>query len=380
MVVRPSPWIRRDVSPLELFFDLVFVFAVGQLSHHLVGHLGWRGAGETVVMLVAVLGVWAFTSFEVTLLDVERTGTKAVTVGVMGLGFFMNAGITRAFTDNPWLFVVTMELALVVPSAYAAAAAPSRELRLHFVRVLAWVGTALPFWLVGAAVEPRARLWSWAAAAVLDVVGTWSAHPMPGRVTRTARLPFDAEHMLERMRLLLIILLGETVLALGRAVSEEPSDGLLLALALAVFIALVCLWAIYFGRAEQLVVRHVAGADDPIRAVHRGINVLYGVFGGLVLTSVGSELVLARAHDARAGVAGVLVLVGPMTYVLSQAVYFRLETGGGWQPRVLGGAALGVAALVAYWVPAYAAVTLLVMCLLALTAYLMREPQPAAYG
>jgi low temperature requirement protein LtrA len=55
---------------------LVFVLAVGRLTHHLIEHLTWRGAAETLVMLVAVSGVWAFTTFEVTLLDVERRARR----------------------------------------------------------------------------------------------------------------------------------------------------------------------------------------------------------------------------------------------------------------------------------------------------------------
>jgi hypothetical protein len=59
-----APDQRYEVTPLELFFNLVFVFAVSQLSHHFLEHLTWRGAAETLVMLIAVFGVWAYTSFE----------------------------------------------------------------------------------------------------------------------------------------------------------------------------------------------------------------------------------------------------------------------------------------------------------------------------
>jgi low temperature requirement protein LtrA len=64
---------KDEVSPLELFFDLVFVFAVSQLSHHLLEHLTWRGAAETLVMLIAVFSVWSYTSFEATVLHVGRS-------------------------------------------------------------------------------------------------------------------------------------------------------------------------------------------------------------------------------------------------------------------------------------------------------------------
>ncbi|MEV0081941.1 low temperature requirement protein A [Saccharopolyspora sp. NPDC050642] len=119
--------------------------------------------------------------------------------------------------------------------------------------------------------RPDLRIWCWAAAALIDLFGTWTAHPAPGRTTRTERLPFDAEHVLGRMLLFLIILLGETVLTLGRAVSAHHSDPL------TPLMALVGLLTIYFGRAEQLAASHAAATEGPIRSVHLGINVIYGV-------------------------------------------------------------------------------------------------------
>lgn len=372
MKVREARAASREVSPLELFFDLVFVLAIGQLTHQLVTHLTWRGAAETLVTLVAVCGVWTFTSFEVTLLDIERTGTRLVTVMVMIFGLFMNAGITHAFDDSPWLFVVPMLAALVGPGCYAALTSPSRELRRHFSRVLIWIAASTPFWVIGGARSPGDRIWWWAVAACIDLVGTWTAHPLPGRTIRTQHLPFDADHMLERMRLFLIILLGETVLALGRAISDHHSDTLTLALALGGFVALLCLWAVYFGRDEHLVVSHLATADDPIGIVHVGINVVYGVVAGLVMLAAGSELVLAHAHDQRAGAAGALVLLGPVVYLLAQAIYFRVGPGTAWVPRVLGAALLAAGAAPAYWLPPYAVVVLLAVILVALAVHFSR--------
>lgn len=331
MHIRQVPGLHRAVSPLELFFDLVFVLAVGQLTHHLITHLSWHGAAETLVALIGVCGVWAFTTFEVTMLDIERTGTQLVTITVMGLGLFMNAGIANAFGDSPWLFVVPMLLALVGPGIYAAATAPSPELRRHFVHVLIWFAVSSPLWLAGAALEGDLRLWCWAAAACIDLVGTWTAHPVPSGAIHTRRLPFDADHILERMRLFLIILLGETVLTLGRVISAHHSDLLTLVLALGCFVALVCLWVIYFRRAEKLVEDHLSSTEDPIGAAHLGINAIYAVVAGLVVFAAGSELVLAHAHDPESGTAGVLILAGPAIYLIAQAVYFHRTTGSGWR-------------------------------------------------
>lgn len=84
---------KEEVSPLELFFDLVFVFALSQLSHHLLDNLTWRGVTETLVLLVAVFTVWSYTSFEATLLQVSQTQTRWVMLAVMLLGLFMNSSL-----------------------------------------------------------------------------------------------------------------------------------------------------------------------------------------------------------------------------------------------------------------------------------------------
>lgn len=380
MMVREVRSTHREVSPLELFFDLVFVLAIGQLTHHLVDHLTWGGAAETLVALVAVCGVWAFTTFEVTLLDIERTGTRVVTITVMGLGLFMNAGIGHAYDDSPWLFVVPMLLALNGPAICAAATAPTPLRRRHFLHVLIWFAVSAPFWVAGAALDTQWRMWCSAVAALIDLVGTWTAHPVPGGAIRTQQLPFDAEHMLERMRLFLIILLGETVLTLGRVIAAHHSDALTLVLAAGCFVALVCLWAVYFGRAEQLAESHIAATENPIRSVHIGINVIYGVVTGLVMFAAGSETVLAHTGAARPGVGGVLMLAGPAIYLLAHAFYFRITTGTGWIPRAVGAAVLGLAAIAAFWLPAYAVVVALVLILLVLAVHLNREPhdEPAA--
>jgi hypothetical protein len=74
---------------------------------------------------------------------------------------------------------------------------------------------------------------------------------------------------------------------------------------------------VYFGRAEQQVLSRTSDTADPIHSVRIAINVIYGVVVGLVMLAAGIEIVLAHLHDANAGVPGVLVLAGPMTYLLS---------------------------------------------------------------
>ncbi|CAL9348389.1 low temperature requirement protein A [Streptomyces albus] len=125
MSTEPLARLRRAISPLELFFDLVFVFAVGQLAAHLHEELSWRGAAETAVMLVAVMSTWALTSFDATFLDIERLRTRQLVLVVMALGLFMNAQIPHAFDDRPWAFAVPLVAIVLLTDITAAVSAPT---------------------------------------------------------------------------------------------------------------------------------------------------------------------------------------------------------------------------------------------------------------
>jgi low temperature requirement protein LtrA len=91
---------KYEVTPLELFFDLVFAFAVSQLSEHLLIHLSWRGAAETLVMLLAVFAAWFTTSWSATMIRADESRTRWLVLSVMLLGLFINASVTRAFTTS----------------------------------------------------------------------------------------------------------------------------------------------------------------------------------------------------------------------------------------------------------------------------------------
>jgi low temperature requirement protein LtrA len=97
---------KYEVTPLELFFDLVFVFAVSQLSHHWLEHLTWRGAADVLVMLLPILTVWSYTSWAATMIPADRSKTLWMVLSVMLLGLFINASVTTAFTSSGWPFVI----------------------------------------------------------------------------------------------------------------------------------------------------------------------------------------------------------------------------------------------------------------------------------
>jgi low temperature requirement protein LtrA len=316
----------REVAPVELFFDLVFVFAVSQLSQHLLSSPTWRGAAETVVLLGAVFGVWAYTSFETTVLGVDRRRAQPALLVVMFLGLVMNAAIGHSFEDGAWTFVVPLLACQFGYAALTMRTATAGAFREHFGRVLVWFGVTAPLWLVGGVVAPHARLWWWGGAALIDLAGTWLAHPLPRRAMHSDRLPFDAPHMVERLRLFLIIALGEAVLTTGAAVAKEPTRLPTVLTGLGCLAGVVALWAVFFGGSNTLVRAHLDETTDPVRSARLGLNGMYVVLAGLIALAVGNELVIAHPTEPGSWTTSLLMFGGPLLYLGAQNWYLARTT------------------------------------------------------
>lgn len=373
----------REVVPVELFFDLVFVFALSQLSQHLLVTLSWHGAAQTAVLLCAVFGVWAYTSFQATVLGPERKGVQAALLAVMFPVLIMNASIGDAFTDGGWVFVAPLLACQFGYGTLTLRTAPVAGLREHFGRMLVWFTGTAPLWLVGAAVAPGPRLAWWGAAAAVDLAGTWLAHPVPGRVLRSDRWPFDAAHMVERLRLFLIIALGEAVVTTGTAIAASPTHLSTVLAGLGGLAAVVALWAVYFGGANPLVRAHLDRTGDPIRSARLSLNGGYVVLAGLIALAVGNELVIGHPGQAGSWRLGVLLFGGPLLYLIAQNWYLARTSAQTFRWLWITYAALFIGAIVARALPAWASLILLLTILGGTVAGILRaadDPKaPAAH-
>src|SRR6476646_5015763 len=100
-----APGAERVVTPLELFFDLVYVFAIAQLSHHLVEHVDLRTGAETVILALAVVYAWYMTAWGANWLDPEQLPVRLLLVVLMFASLLMSVAIGDAFDERGWLFV-----------------------------------------------------------------------------------------------------------------------------------------------------------------------------------------------------------------------------------------------------------------------------------
>ncbi len=342
---------KYEVTPLELFFDLVFAFALSQLSGHLLTHLSWRGAAETLVMLLAIFAVWFTTSWSATIIRADQSRTRWLMLSVMLLGLFMNASVTRAFTFSGRAFVIPLLLIQVGRTIWTLLNSTNAVLRDHYFRTLLWVIATTPLWIAGAAVSVEARLLWWALAAGIDQIGRWLAHPVPRRRLRSENVEFDASHMLERCRLFILIALGETVLTTGTAITAASMTLMTLATGTFALAGTVALWALIFGRSHRLIIRHLEKTSDPIRASRHAVNALMVMVAGLIAVAVANKEVIARPQGHTSIALSLLLAGGPILFVAAQGWYLWLVPNVRSRLHAIGGGALLLVGLAALAVP-----------------------------
>jgi low temperature requirement protein LtrA len=367
-VVRPREE-ARAVTPLELFFDLVYVFTISQLAHNLFEHVDARGMVETIVLTLAVMYAWFMTVWTSNWLDGERQPVRLLLLGLMFASLLMSTSVSEAFGDRAGLFVIGYLSIQIGRTVFAVWAFRGHRLHMHFVNALVWeIGTA-PIWIAGIAVEGDVRLALWAAAVLITYAGVIAGHPLPGR-----KSPFSsdsqiyAEHLLERFRLFFLIALGETVLTIGNAFADQPlQPDRLLVLAVA-FTGTVALWWCYFHRAEDIGLKAAEGAADASRIVGLGNYTLILMVIGIIAIAVGDELAIVNPHDPNTLNTAVLIFGGPAIFLLSQLGYMRRATGRMQRFRFLACIALFILALATAPLGLLAAVTASSATLLAVAA------------
>lgn len=356
--IHDIPEQKYEVTPVELLFDLVFAFALSELSQHLLTHLSWRGAAETLVMLLAIFAVWFTTSWSATMIRADQSRTRWLVLAVMLIGLFMNASVTMAFTTSGWAFVIPLLLIQLGRTIWTLVNSTNAVLRDHYYRTLLWVIATTPLWIAGAAVNAETRLLWWALAVGIDQIGRWVAHPIPGRRLRSEKVEFDADHMLERCRMFLLIALGETVVTTGMAISESTITVMTLATGTFALVGTVALWALSFGRSHRLILRHLEKTSDPIRTSRHAVNALMVMVAGLIAMAVANKEVIARPHGHTSLELSLLLGGGPILFLAAQGWYLWTAPSVRSQLHAIGGGALLLVGLATLAVPPYVALFL----------------------
>ncbi|PMW96022.1 hypothetical protein C1X59_25235 [Pseudomonas sp. FW215-R2] len=312
------------VGMVELFFDLVFVFAVTQLSHTLLAHLSIEGAVHVALLMVAVWWVWIFTSWITNWLDPEKLPVRLGLFGLMIAGLLLSSSIPKAFTERGLMFAAAFVFMQVGRTLFAIWAVRGESLNMtrNFQRILAWLTLSGVFWIGGAFVEGEQRLFCWALALLIELISPSLYFWVPG-LGRSSLSDWNVEgnHMAERCALFVIIALGESLLVTGATFAElTPGRDGLLAFLVAV-LGSIAMWWVYFDSGAERAHHRIAHSADPGRQARIAYTYLHVlIVAGVIVSAVADELVLV--HPDHASDAGIVVIVaGPWLFLLGNALF-----------------------------------------------------------
>ena len=252
----------------ELFFDLVYVFAVTQLSHQLLHHLTFNGVAQTLVLWFAVWLGWQYTCWVTNWFDPETFQIRGMLFCTMLLGLLMASSIPEAFAERGLVFALAYAAMQVGRTAFIWRQLPAGDpLALNYRRMLGWVCISAVFWIAGALASPDTRLLLWLLAVLCEYVSPMFGFALPGLGrSHTQDWTIEGGHLAERCQLFVIVALGETLLASGATLADTGiwSWEVLMALA-ATFIGTLAMWWLYFGTSSKDATAAITHAEDPGR-------------------------------------------------------------------------------------------------------------------
>ena len=260
---------ERHASNLELFVDLVFVFAITQVTSLIAHELTWAGVGRGMLIAWLVWWLWSQYVWAGTVLDLERSGhaRRIAVLGSIPPALLMAIGIPSAYGSTGMLFAVAYLTAQAWMIAIQGQAAwsdePQRAAWLRFAP-LAMISPVVV--AIGANFAGDARTWWWITAALVGVAGALNSARR--RDDETSAWSINPSHFAERHSLFMIISLGEVLVAIGAKVtdklsSEDLTAELVVTVVVCVFLA-AALWWVYFAfvpRACEAYLSRLQGND-----------------------------------------------------------------------------------------------------------------------
>jgi low temperature requirement protein LtrA len=360
---------EQRATSLELFYDLVFVFAITQVSHLLLEHLTWAGLGQTLLALLVVWWSWNYTTWVTNELDPESVSVRLLMIALMLASLVMAIAIPQAFGEHALLFAGSYVAIQVGRHTFLtfAAAEPGTIERERAGRILMWFVAAGVLWIAGALVDEPARVAFWLVALALDYGGPLVTFRVPGlpRVAPEA-WSVGTEHFTERFGLFIILALGESIIITGATTSALDLDTSRVVAFGVAFLGSAALWWLYFTSVARIAQRHLELSEHRTLLARDAYTYLHVVIvAGVIASAVGDELVIAHPTEVLPGPQVAAVVAGPAIYLLAHAL-FRLRLAGSVSRKRLSGALVCAAVgIVGIFTPALVVAALLIFVLVA---------------
>ena len=387
----PAPQLLRvrsgsqRVTNIELFFDLVYVFAITQLSHYLIGHASVVGALQAGLLLVMVWLVWIYTTWVTNWLDPRQMAVRLLLVVLMLISLAMSVSLPRAFEDLGLWVGGAYAIQQIGRTVFMVIALRGHPLQANFERILAWCVVSGALAVAGGFAHGHARALLWLAAVGVDLLGgvVGFATPWLGR-SRTSDWTIEGGHLAERCEAFILIALGESIVIIGATLAGQKTvTAASLAGFVVAFVSSVALWWLYFDQSAEAAAEKIARSDDPGRLGRSAYHLIHPVMvAGIIVTAAADDKVLSDPAAVASTASAWMILGGPALFLAGHAA-FKLVV---WHfiswPRLAGIAGLALLALASKAIPALAlaACATALVAAVAATDRLPWLPRPAVPG
>jgi low temperature requirement protein LtrA len=373
-VLRARDGAEARVTPLVLFFDLVFVFAVTQLSHLLLEHPTVGGALETLFLLLVVWWAWMYTTWFTNWFDPNRPPVRLLLVALMLCSLIMSVAIPEAFGERGLMFALAYVAIQMGRTGFAVVALKkflggSDPMSRNFQRILSWFAMPSVLWLAGGLLEGEARWVLWLIALALEYAGPVTGFWTPGLgQSATEVWTIEGSHLAERCQLFVIIALGESIIITGSTFADLEASTATIAAFVVAFLGSAALWWIYFARLAEVARETIFSSEDPGRMARSAYTYFHlPMIAGIIAIAAADELTVAHPGDPGTFASVALTLGGTALFLAGHAFFKWAVSGLLPRSRLVAIAALAALIPVGFALPmlALAVAAALVVALLA---------------
>ena len=313
------------VTYAELLFDLVFVFAVTQVSHTLLAKFTPLGALQTTMLLLSVWWVWVYTCWITNWLNPELTPVRLLLFVLMLGGLVLSTSIPMAFSSRGLWFALAYAAMQVGRTLFWLVSTPRERAsaRMNAVRILVWLSTSAIFWIAGGFAQGYARLVLWALALGIEYISPAVRFWIPKYgASSVADWYVEGGHMAERCAGFIIIALGESIVVTGATFADLNWTREVVPAFLSSFVASLAMWWIYFDKGARAGSELISNSSEPGRLARLAYTYLHlPIVAGIILSAVADDLVLWHPlgePDARTVLSAV---GGPLLFLIGTSLF-----------------------------------------------------------
>jgi low temperature requirement protein LtrA len=313
------------VTYAELLFDLVFVFAVTQVSHTLLGRFTPLGALQTTLLFLSIWWVWVYTAWITNWLNPELTPVRVLLFLLMLGALVLSTSIPKAF-ESRGLWFATAYAAMQVGRTlfWLASISPSRPLgRMNAIRILIWLSVSAIFWIAGGFAQGNARLILWAVALAIEYISPAVRFWIPKYgASSMADWVLEGGHMAERCAGFIIIALGESIVVTGATFADLPWTLETVSAFVSAFIGALAMWWIYFHKGAEAGSEQISRSSEPGRLARLAYTYLHlPIVAGIILSAVANELVLTHPADHSDLKTVLSAIGGPLLFLIGTILF-----------------------------------------------------------